>query len=56
MPPNNAFAFADALEYAKDNKEELHEMGRRGKALAKQKFNRNQLANDWVDWVTKVKL
>ena len=56
VPPNNAFAFADALEYAKDNKEELHEMGRRGKALAKQKFNRNQLANDWVDWVTKVKL
>ncbi len=56
VPPNNACAFANALEYAKDNIFELKEMGRRGRMLAKQKFDRDHLANDWVEWVTKVKV
>lgn len=52
IEPDNAQAFADALENASDNKELLSEMGERAKALAKRDFNRHNLADKWVAWVT----
>ena len=55
IEPDNAFAFADALEQAADNKEQLPDMGERALALAKSDFNRHNLADKWVAWVTGVK-
>lgn len=52
IEPDNAQAFADALENASDNKELLSEMGERAQALAKRDFNRHNLADKWVAWVT----
>lgn len=52
IEPDNAQAFADALENASDNKELLSEMGERAQALAKRDFNRHNLADKWVTWVT----
>lgn len=52
IEPDNAQAFADALENAADNKESLPEMGQRAQALAKRDFNRYNLADKWVTWVT----
>lgn len=52
IEPDNAQAFADALENASDNKELLSEMGERAQALAKRDFNRHNLADKWVIWVT----
>jgi glycosyltransferase involved in cell wall biosynthesis len=52
VPPDNPAAFADALEKAAANRDELRAMGRRGHDLAKTRFNRELLANHWVDWVT----
>ncbi len=52
VPPDNPVAFADALEKAAANRDELRAMGRRGHELAKTRFNRERLANHWVDWVT----
>ena len=55
IKPDNASAFADALVNAADNKESLPEMGERALALAKRDFNRHNLADKWVTWVTGVK-
>jgi glycosyltransferase involved in cell wall biosynthesis len=55
VEPDNACAFADALENAADNKNLLPEMGQRAQALAKRDFNRHNLADKWVTWVTGVK-
>ncbi|MBB1482035.1 glycosyltransferase family 4 protein [Pseudoalteromonas sp. SG41-2] len=52
IEPDNAQAFADALEDAADNKESLPEMGQKAQALAKRDFNRHNLADKWVTWVT----
>ena len=52
IEPDNALAFADALENAADNKESLPAMGERAQALAKRNFNRHHLADKWVTWVT----
>ncbi|MDN3396835.1 MULTISPECIES: glycosyltransferase family 4 protein [unclassified Pseudoalteromonas] len=52
IEPDNALAFADALENAADNKESLPAMGERAQALAKRDFNRHNLADKWVTWVT----
>lgn len=52
IEPDNAQAFADALENAADNKESLPAMGERAQALAKRDFNRHNLADKWVTWVT----
>ena len=54
IEPDNAIAFADALENAANNKELLPEMGERAQALAKRDFNRHNLADKWVTWVTGV--
>ena len=55
VPPDNPIAFADALEQAATDRSALKTMGVRGHELAKKKFNREQLADLWVDWVTGVK-
>lgn len=49
--PDDPRAFADALEQAADNREALREMGLRGKELAIREFDRERLANRWVDWL-----
>lgn len=55
IEPDDALAFADALESAADNKVLLPEMGKRALTLAKYDFNRHNLADKWVTWVTGVK-
>ena len=55
IEPDNAQAFADALINAADNKELLPEMGDNALVLAKRDFNRHNLADKWVTWVTGVK-
>jgi len=55
VPPDNAEAFADALEKAADNRDELIMMGRNGRKLAVSKYDRKSLADQWVDWVTGVR-
>jgi glycosyltransferase involved in cell wall biosynthesis len=55
VEPENPKAFADALEHAADNKDLLSDMGVRAQALAKQEFNRINLADKWVYWVTQAK-
>ncbi len=52
VPPNDPEAFANALELAADDRNTLKEKGRRALALAKSKFNRTELADTFVDWVT----
>jgi glycosyltransferase involved in cell wall biosynthesis len=52
--PDNAFAFADALEQAAADRKELKQMGARAKQLAQTQFSREQLADKWVSWVTGV--
>lgn len=54
VPPDNPAAFADALEQAAADRGALKEMGERARALARQHFNRELLADQWVDWVTGV--
>jgi glycosyltransferase involved in cell wall biosynthesis len=52
VEPDNVKAFADALEHAADNKAELPVMGANAQKLAKSEFNRHDLADKWVTWVT----
>lgn len=49
VQPDDAAAFADALEQAADNRAALVPMGQRGRALAEQQFSRTWLADQWVD-------
>lgn len=51
VPPANPEAFADAMERAAAEREQLPDMGRRAKALAKREFDREKMASKWVDWV-----
>lgn len=55
VPPDNAVAFANALEQAAADRDALVSMGKRGLALAKKQFDRTMLADSWVIWVTGVK-
>lgn len=55
IKPENASAFADALEHANNNREQLPIMGGNALALAKREFDRHLLADNWVAWVTEVK-
>jgi len=54
IEPDNAKAFANALEHAADNKAELPLMGANAQKLAKSEFNRHDLADKWVTWVAGV--
>jgi glycosyltransferase involved in cell wall biosynthesis len=53
VPPDNPVAFADALEHAANHREELREMGRRARELARAEFDRAKLAERWVDWLER---
>lgn len=54
VPPDNPAAFIDALEQAADDRLALKEMGRRSRKLAEGNFNRETLADKWVDWIEGV--
>jgi glycosyltransferase involved in cell wall biosynthesis len=54
IEPENAIAFADALESALHNKVQLIAMGKNSKILAEKEFDRKELADNWVNWVTGV--
>lgn len=51
VPPEDPVAFADALERAADDREELARMGREARALAEREFDRKQLSGKLVDWL-----
>jgi glycosyltransferase involved in cell wall biosynthesis len=53
VAPSDPAALADALERACDDRGELAEMGRRGRALASRDFDRSKLALAWAAWVLK---
>ncbi|MGM0926534.1 MAG: glycosyltransferase family 4 protein [Pseudomonadota bacterium] len=51
VPPDDASAFADALEQAALDRAALEEMGRNAHALAAERFNRHRLADEFVAWL-----
>ncbi len=51
IAPDNPVAFADALEMAADNRAALKDMGKHGRELAESTFDRNLLADLWINWV-----
>ncbi|KKC25696.1 glycosyltransferase family 4 protein [Sphingomonas sp. SRS2] len=53
VPPDDAAAFADALERAADDRATLTAMGSRAQQLAIEQFDRGDLADRWVDWVKR---
>ena len=54
VPPEDPSAFAEALERMADNRELCRQMGKNGRILAEQRFNRTDLGNQWVDFLEKV--
>lgn len=50
--PDDAEAFADALELAADDRTALGLKGEHARALAISQFSRHELASEWVAWVT----
>lgn len=55
VPPESPKLFADALEQAADNRDELKNMGIRAQALARESFDRDMLSQQFVDWVVQEK-
>ena len=51
VAPDDAAAFADALERAAGDRAALGEMGRRAQDLARRQFDRLTLADRFVDWL-----
>jgi glycosyltransferase involved in cell wall biosynthesis len=51
VSPENPVAFADALEYMADNRDEAAKMGENAHALARRAFDRRKLADKFVDWL-----
>ncbi|MFB4371185.1 MULTISPECIES: glycosyltransferase family 4 protein [unclassified Pseudomonas] len=51
IAPDDPSVFADALEQAVQDKSAIREMGRRGRELAVREFDRDLLANRFVDWL-----
>lgn len=51
VPPDDAEAFASALEYASAHREELVEMGLAARRLAKEEFDRDLLANRFCNLI-----
>lgn len=51
VPPEEPSLFADALEDAANNRDELREKGDRAKELAIKSFDRAKLADEWENWV-----
>jgi len=51
VPAEDAKAFAEALIQLADNRAELDTMGENALRLAKSEFDRDKLADRWVNWV-----
>jgi len=51
VPPDNPVTFADALEAAADDQQQLSRMGGHARALAEREFSRAFLATKWCEWV-----
>lgn len=51
VPASDPEAFADALCRASDDRAKLDIMRANAMRLAKERFDRRMLANEWVDWV-----
>ena len=51
VKPDCPEAFANALERAASDPEELRVMGRRGYELARSKFSRDLLSRQFIDWI-----
>lgn len=51
VPPQDASAFADALEQAADNRTALKLMGKNARRVAENQFNRVKLAEQFVGWL-----
>lgn len=51
VAPENPKAFANALEQAADDQEALAAMGEAARQLAERQFDRQMLADKWVEWV-----
>ncbi len=56
VPPDDAEAFATALEEAARDRDQLLAMGQRAKQLAEREFNRQNLSHQWVDVIESVSL
>src|SRR5690606_35126317 len=54
VAPDSPEAFADALEAASADREALRSMGSRARTLAERSFNREELSNQFVDWLESV--
>ena len=54
VPADDPQAFADALEDMANNTEQLKEMGEQGKRLAKDKFDRDKLSDDFANVLEEV--
>ena len=50
--PNDPVAFADKMVFASENRHVLKPMGLNARRLAEKKFDRKQLSEMWVAWVT----
>ncbi|WHS62002.1 glycosyltransferase family 4 protein [Pseudomonas sp. G2-4] len=55
VEPENRHAFADALEQVAGDKTAAKEMGKRSRELAEREFDRELLANRFVDWLEGVR-
>ena len=51
IEPNNPIDFADALEKAAENRNALKKMGKKARFLAKNKFDRNIIGEEFVRWL-----
>jgi len=51
VPPEDEKSFADVLEKAANDREILKEMGKRSQLLANREFDRQKLAERFVDWL-----
>lgn len=54
IPPDDLRAFADAVLWMRDHRDELQEMGRRGRGLAESQFSRALLAEQLVATLERV--
>jgi glycosyltransferase involved in cell wall biosynthesis len=54
VPPDDPVAFSDALERASIDRKQLGAMGSNARKLAVTQFDRDNLAERWVSWVTSV--
>ena len=50
VQPGDPKAFADALESAADQRDNLAKMGENARQLAESQFDRSLLADKWGDW------